>query len=316
MSFEQDINQWQKTCEEIIKEAEIPGLLPSPPDPRDYSIEDIPLATPVLPPKLYLQPSPIILDQGSTGYCAGAAAAGVANAFYHSIGEMPDERGFSMNFLYWLSKEIDGIPHVSGTYLRTVLKIMHERGCGLERYTPYTTSRSVITAEALEHAKKYRIESYARLRSSRDLKQALGKGCYILIGTLVTRGNWSRVYLSTPSGPIYGGHATHLFGYDDDLVEIHTGYYAGQNSWGKRAHDNGRFFLPYDYHRMRHEGQVKFLEAWAVQFATGKKKVLPDETMPSPIQPRPQPQIREDILDNVRQQLINFRDRVNNFIRR
>ena len=254
------------------------GILPSPPDPRDYSIEDIPLTVPVaIPIEHKLRSSPLILDQKSTPFCAGASGAAVANAHFHTVGEMPD-KGFSMTFLYWLSKQYDGIPHIHGTYLRTLLKVMNKYGCAPETLMPFAIAQQSISTQALREANNYKIHSYARLNSVQDIKQALLKNCYVLIGTLVTRTNWHRSggYLSYPQGELYGGHATHLFGYDDNLQEAHRGYFRGQNSWGEQWGDKGRFYLPYAYYRMSFEGRPAFLEAWAVKFVDDepKKKVL------------------------------------------
>ncbi len=265
-TYEQQVQDWIKYMEEI-EEMPCPGIVPSPPDPRDYTIDDIPLTAARLPSFRSLPASPIILNQGQTPYCAGASGAGIANAFFNQTSQMPNA-GFSMAFLYWLAKRYDGIPNTNGTYIRTILKIMKKYGCASENLAPYATSAIPITNKAVEEASKYKVKSYARLRNVYNIKEALNKGLYVLIGTLVTRGNWAREkgFLSYPIGDLYGGHGTFLFGYDDLLANEHTGYMFGQNSWGNRWGDNGRFYLPYDYFNMTHQGRNKFMEAWAVEF--------------------------------------------------
>ncbi len=265
-NYEQQIQDWIKYIKQI-EEMPCPGILPSPPDPRDYDIEDIPVSIGALPSSFILPASPIVLNQGQTSYCAGASGAGIANAYFNSFGVMPSQ-GFSMAFLYWMAKRYDGIPNTNGTYIRTILKIMKDYGCASEKLAPYSTQPINITKEAIEEARNYKVATYARLRSVFDIKEAITKKLYILMGTLVTRGNWAREggFLSYPMGEIYGGHGTFSFGYDDHLKREHKGYSICQNSWGDRWGDKGKFYLPYDFFDMKHQGRNVFMEAWAVQF--------------------------------------------------
>lgn len=307
-THEERMGEWKELIDDLHK-CEYEGIVPSPPDPRDYDVSDIVSFAPI-PSKFQLDPSPIILDQGQTPYCGGASGAGMANAYYNSYNQMPD-KGFSMTFLYWLAKEYDGIPHINGTYIRTILKVMQKYGCATKEVFPYSSSRVNITVGAVEDAQNYQIESYARLRTPYDIRLAISRGMYVIIGTLVTRDNWRRTYLSFPSGTLYGGHATHLFGYDDDLQEAHVGYYFGQNSWGASRHANGRFFLPYDYHRMTIEGRPAFLEAWGVQFkaieeGSKKKEELyrpTQPTFPTIVRPSIDIQAIRDRIDEIRRNL-------------
>jgi hypothetical protein len=281
-TYEERIRDWQQITEKI-KKTIIPGVLPSPPDPRDYNVEDIPIATPRLPNKYILPIPPIVLNQGNTPYCGGASGAGIANAYYHSHSMMPKE-GFSMAFIYWICKRYDGIPGVRGTYIRTVLKVMQKYGCApesLARFSPYQID---ISPEALRAAENYKIEAYAKLNTLSDIQIALNKNMYIIVGTLVTSKNWntSNGFLSLPKGDLYGGHATFFFGYDNLLDKgYHLGYNIGQNSWGEQWGDKGRYFLPYDYLKATYEGQPAFLEAWGVKFVDIKP------AQPKPIEPNP-----------------------------
>jgi len=265
-NYEERIQDWHHLIDDLERKP-LQGILPSPPDPRDYSIEDIPVTSWRLPDTMMLPKSPFILDQGQTPYCAGASGAGIANAYFNQYGLMPAQ-GFSMTFLYWLAKTYDGIPDRPGTYIRTILKMMQKYGCAPEILAPYSTSRININQQALREAEDYKIESYARLGNSYDIKLALNRGMYVIIGTLVTRGNWSRQhgYISHPIGELYGGHATFFWGYDDKIEAHHKGYYLGQNSWSEEWGYKGYFFLPYDYHNITLDGRPKFLEAWAVKF--------------------------------------------------
>ncbi len=269
-SFEERIQDWKLDFDRALS-LPMHGMLPSPPDPRDYSVDDIPVSSAKVPERHVLPESPIIYNQGQTPYCGGASGAGIATAHFSVYGGVP-RGGFSMTFLYWLAKKYDGIPYVDGTYIRTILKVMQKYGCAPLQEAPFSVSSIDITARALQEAEHYKIGSYARLGGIRDIKEALARGLYVIIGTLVTRDNWNRVggYLSYPAGELYGGHATFLYGYDNnksnDGVDSHLGYYKGQNSWGTDWGSGGRFFLPYDYHGMKVEDKNTFLEAWAVSF--------------------------------------------------
>jgi len=330
-THEENIHNWEKAMDDIEKLCPDTGLLPSPPDPRDYSIDDIPVSIGKLPERHVLSAPPFILNQGSTPYCAGASGAGAANAYYSNptmpLSLMP-KNGFSMTFLYWLAKRYDGIPDRSGTYIRTLLKMMKKYGCAPLQYAPYSTSRIAITGEALKAAEQYQIESYARLFNERDIKEALNKNMYVIIGTLVTRDNWNRRqgFLAYPQGSLYGGHATVLRGYDDNLINIHAeeliGHYLGFNSWGERWGDRGTFYLPYDYQQMVYENRKVFLEAWAVKFydydshGNKKKEVLPKPIIPTPQRPV-QPNIDIDRIQNdIRERINNIRKRIANLINR
>lgn len=252
--FEQRINEWQKQSANLPRYSPI---LPSPPDPRDYHE---PLVSTWRLPARRILPVYKVLNQKQTPFCGGASGAGAAGGFYG--------KHFSMTYLYWLSKQYDGIPDFPGTYLRTVCKIMNKYGCALEKDMPFApTFRPEITGSG----KDYRIKQYFRLLTGHDIKTALAYGHYALLGTFVTANNWgwdSRGYIGRASGEFRGGHATFLYGYDDNKVfDGHKGYFYGVNSWGEKWGDHGKFYLPYDYLGWKlPDGRSKFLEAWGLDF--------------------------------------------------
>ena len=252
------------------------SFLPSPPDDRDYGLCNLripKLSKLELPKKKINFPPPWILDQEDTPFCGGASGAGSSNSYYNWFQQLA-YKGFSMSFLYWLAKMYDGVPNEEGTYLRTINKIMQKYGMCEEILAPLSEmkQKSIITQKMTDNAAQYKINSYAQLHSLEEIKSALVDGKYVLIGTIVTSNNWypEDGFLSLPNGYILGGHATFLYGYDDDLQHgKHKGYLYGINSWGTEWGDKGRFYLPYDYYHWESidmPGFKAFLEAWVIDF--------------------------------------------------
>ena len=268
--------------------------LPSPPDWRDYTPDKIGIyayKNGQLPRKKINSLPPWILDQEDTPFCVGASGAGSGNAWYHRFEQLPFD-GFSMSFLYWLSKNYDGIPEQEGTYIRTGNKIMEKYGLCREALAPLKEMKSkpIITNEMIDDAKNYKIEGYAKLETLEEIKSAITDGYYVIIGTLITSRNWDTNdgFLGLPSGYVLGGHATYLYGYNDDLEHgDHKGYLYGVNSWGDDFGDEGKFYMPYDLYYWESAdlpGFFVFLEAWAIKF----QELDPPQPPPEP-DPPPEP---------------------------
>lgn len=251
--FESRINEWRKLVDSL---PENQAILPSPPDPRDYSE---PLLAFPLPPKVTL-PVYKILHQEGTPFCGGASGAGAAGGFY--------QQHFSMTYLYWLCKRYDGIPDRPGTYLRTVCKVMNKYGCAPESEMQFS-DRSNPEIKGFAAAKRYQVKDYYQVMTLNDMKTALVRGHYLLLATIVTAPDWRRDnggWINGAAGEFRGGHATYLYGYDDNLSHKHEGYFLGGNSWGEQWGNKGKFYLPYDYLTMKHNGRDSFIEAWSLGF--------------------------------------------------
>jgi len=221
----------------FLKKFNIPstGCVPSPTDRRDILLSEIyPLPVriaPEMPPPFDLD----VLDQNGFPYCVGYAGAGMKQEK-----ELRERRRitFDGDWLYQECKKIDGIPDEEGTYLRTVLKVLKDKGAKPKD-------------EPEEEAAKYRIGGYARVDdlSLAGLKKAYYASGVLLLGFSVSNSGWQNAFIEPPKpGEETDGHATFMIGYNrDDGI--------GQNSWGNDWGDNGKFYIPNNY--------LPF-EAWAI----------------------------------------------------
>ncbi len=233
------------------KKVNIPptGCIPSPLDKRDVLMSEIyPLPVriaPEMPPPFDLD----ILDQDGNPYCVGYAAAGMKQEK-----ELRERQRiiFDGDWLYKKCKEIDGMPNLQGTFLRTVLKVLQKQG-----------------AKPLGHpeseAIKYRIGGYAQVDdlSLEGLKKAYYVSGVLLVGFTGSNQGWQNANIRPPkTGEKTWGHATFAIGYSKD-------YCIGQNSWGGIWGEKGLFYIP--------QGYMPF-EAWAIltdlpsEFIAGKEE--------------------------------------------
>jgi hypothetical protein len=261
--------QWLK----FVEEHQDWAVLPSPPDERDFIIRADPSV--VIPPITNLPDPPFILDQLDSDQCVGATMAGIYNAYYNVIGQLPPG-GFSMSALYFRCKELDGIPNTPGTFPRIALSIAQKEGLIPTSMFPFRKEKPIgdwRTEEMKREALKYRIKSYERLYTLDQIKQALAQGKYIFTASLVTKTNWEGTnggYIGIPEGTWIGGHATLLKGHNDSLKHLnYTGHARGVNSWGEKWGDKGKFWMSYDFMRWQSPnfaGMAALQEMWAVEF--------------------------------------------------
>jgi hypothetical protein len=271
-THEERSSQWVELMEKLDDSGVHMGLYPSPPDPRDFSLETLSVGMTEPPEYAKLQEPPFILDQKNTPFCGGASGAQALNLVYDSHNALPKD-GFSMRFLYWMSKQYDGIPNSDGTFLRTICKVLKKYGVCRERLLRFENNnfRPTITEEMIEDASGYKIDSYAQLYSMREIKRAISMGFPVLIGAFITSKNWnpSDGFIGKPAGEIMGGHAMLLYGYDDLLLHNQlVGHKYGINSWGQNWGDGGKFYMPYDFYdwSLPNYPNIKvFMEAWAVR---------------------------------------------------
>lgn len=208
------------------------GRLPDKPDDRDYAWRAA-IRTeeaPSLPTGYSRTTIPAPTDQGATSMCVAHACGHLKmhqERRQHRHWYDPDE-----GELYARCKERDGYPGVEGTTIRAAMGVLAGRGVLMRR-------------SAAKPAYPFKIESYVRLRSLREIKEALLGDGPVVMGIDVDA-NWNTPaadgQLGDPTGAPEGGHAFLVFGWADRRMSLKC-----LNSWGASWGHNGRFWLPYTH---------------------------------------------------------------------
>jgi len=220
------------------------------PDERDYALT---LEHPSEhKPQVDLRPDmPPVFDQGQLGSCTANALCGMRQYFALKHG---DDTALSRLYLYWHERALEGtINEDSGAMLRDGMRVLRKLGVCPEADFPYDISRFTEkpSAKAEADAGKYKILSYHRVRSLRELKTCLHHGYPVAIGNKVYESFESREVAETGIVPVpdemaeefLGGHAVLVVGYDDEQK-----YLIVRNSWGPQWGDKGYCYLPYEYY--------------------------------------------------------------------
>lgn len=222
------------------------------PDERDYELH---LSIPHrLPSYVDLRDEmPPVFDQGELGSCTANALCSMRQ--YFAL-KHADETILSRLYLYWHERELEGtVNEDSGAMLRDGMKVLKKLGCCPEEYFPYNISRFTEkpSKEAEQAAGKYKILSYHRVRSLREIKTCLYHGHPVAIGIKVYESFESPEVAETGVVPVpspefeefLGGHAMLVVGYDDEREHLIV-----RNSWGESWGDHGDCYLPYEFYRL------------------------------------------------------------------
>lgn len=224
----------------------IPGVIPSPPDPRDWQYAK--LTSPISLPRKYrckITPLPP-RDQGPKGTCVGQAGANTNEILQYM--ERGTAERLSSLYIYSMCKQLDGYPDMEGTFLRVLMKVLAKYGTPPENQMPYFTTWAIppIPSDTIHAlARPNRVKTYAKVQTERELKQALVEQGPVPIAMMITSDFFNAqngVVPKEASGTLLGGHAMTLIGYDDDarLYEV-------INSWGYHpCTKNGHNFIPYE----------------------------------------------------------------------
>lgn len=222
------------------------GLVESPPDPNDWTLNNVLAGTIDLPTHYYTGPWPVnnqFNDPSTYSMCVG-----YSNATGRTVGEKKAEN-LSVIFdpidLYDQCKKIDGTPAgTPGTYIRAAMQVMKDKGAlakTVNGSVPYERTRMPIAA-------------YVALdpHNLTDIKTAIKSFGASVIGIKWYK-NWNRSggmggrAIFPRPGTYATKHAIIATGWDDSKATwaANPGALKLQNSGGKAWGVNGEAWLPY-----------------------------------------------------------------------
>lgn len=179
-----------------------------------------------------------VLDQGREGKCVVFAVATLK--FHQEYREHRKYYDFDPHWLYGICKTQDGIPDQEGTFIRVAMQIIQTTGylAKAQRYR-------------LRQDTHFPIDSYVRLTSTRQIKEALSTQGPVIFGIGVDSGIYSpdaRGVLPEPNGDMVGGHAIAIVGWDDNKkCHNSVGAFRIKQSWGIDHGLKGYVWMPYTH---------------------------------------------------------------------
>jgi len=227
------------------------GMIPSPPDQRDYSLSKsinyaaAPIQNLIIP---YV-PEPI--NQGQYGMCVAVSLAGVIEAIEHK------QRGVAVQVSPKYIYGNRGMSDVQGEGMmpREALQMATRFGVPRRDLLPglsdYPTAKASITPVLDGEGIPNRIRGYVRLNGLQDIYDYFRLyGFPILFGMYVTESFMTTSQngmVAAPTGALLGGHAMRGIGIRDNRLIV-------QNSWGSNFGDNWKLYIDLQ----QHQG----IEAW------------------------------------------------------
>lgn len=239
------------------------GRIPSPDDPRDFSIRSLvapeALAAIELPRAHAIRTLKRVyrsrFDQQENS-CVGQSLA--LAKIVHERRDMRRHYPIDPLWIWRRSKALDGIPNPDsdrGTYIRTALGVLLDEGARIALPGLPEPSFDEQAADP-----RFRIGSYYRLNTVEEIKTAI-----FLFGPVIFGSEWYFSWFDAttpenfrhrPDGPLpgylprpdesAGGHATVAYGWDDRIpTYAGAGAFRVANSWGVEWGDRGDFWMPY-----------------------------------------------------------------------
>ena len=182
-----------------------------------------------------------VLNQRDTPQCVAYASSGMLTWFGKRDGEGVVD--FDENWLYQRCKDIDDIVG-DGTDVRSAMRVLKNVGC-----------KALNRPESMAH---FKIRAYYAVpRGVEAWKTAL-----VQYGPIVLGSEWFNSWfrprngiIDRGTGGIAGGHATLLWGWDDDAIP--GGAWYVRNSWGLYTGSRNGNFLAHQADFLGHT-----FEAW------------------------------------------------------
>ena len=200
------------------------GAIESPEDRRDIMLASIQSKIELRKlPEEYIIPFKLrISAQGSKPHCVGYASATMKEdrerREQHAI-------NFDGDWIYNECKKIDGYSG-KGTYLRTALKILKNKGA----------KQLGVNSDC----RIFRIGTYVRVgRDVESIKNAIYQNGTLIALYRGSNSGWKTAHIKPTTAD--WGHCISIIGWNkDDLIF--------QNSWGESWGDNGLGYIPENYH--------------------------------------------------------------------
>ena len=257
---------------------------PSPPQPSDHVWHPpMGIAPFGLGPGPFLneQYCPPTDDQGQQGSCTADGGCGLYEFTGKARGQTVTD--LSRAFLYYHSRVEDGQDprNDTGSYPRTVAKVLNQRGVARERLMPYNPSRWDIapSQQAEADAANFQLLQYARPQQNQSAMTAMFSLKQGMIGGFpIYQSFESAQAMQTGIIPVpqqgerlLGYHLT--FFYDCDASYVHF-----QNSWGTGigVNGSGRFRMPWQLVL----NPNFFTDIWT--FITVEEEIVPQPVPPTP----------------------------------
>jgi len=221
---------------------------------------------------------PLPGDQGKQNSCVGWAVAYALKSFQEKVEnnwELNDSSHlFSPAFIYNQINNGENRP----TSYNKALDLAVNTGVATLDLMPYNSAdyQSQPSPAAMAEAADFKAKSWAKINDSSQIISALVNRQPVLCGIRIypsfNKLKGPNSVYNTKDGPLLGGHAVTIVGYDDNQF---GGAYKIINSYGQNFGDNGYFWLPYDF-----AGDGILTQAYILE----DKENTPD-TVPAPVTP-------------------------------
>lgn len=226
---------------------------------------------------------PIPGDQGSQNSCVGWAVAYALKSFQEKLEidwELNDNHHlFSPAFVY---NQINN-GEDRGSSFKKALDLAVNTGLSTLDQMPYNVGdyQTQPSPAAVAEAANFKAKSWSKINDSSQIVAALVNRhpvlCAIRIYPSFNNLNGQNSVYNTKDGPLLGGHAVTIVGYDDNRF---GGAYKIINSYGQNWGDNGYFWLPYSF-----AGDEIITQAYVLEDRENTPDAIPAPVVPTVVEP-------------------------------